>query len=130
MDFEVILNEAQQLRQKLIGLKDQIDCLLGIDYTAPICNQIDLAIDGIQLGNETADGTELTLDALLKTAGDNQPEKVLCQQCCQRLALGDSITLKLPSLKSVVQNGKNYHAVCVNLWLLRSSSQKNQMELL
>ena len=82
MDFEAILNEAEGLKKKLMGLKDQIDRLLDIEFKYPICEKINLASDGIKLDGEAVEGSELTLDALLKAAGDKQSEKVLCQLCC------------------------------------------------
>ena len=63
MDFEAISNEAGQLKQKLIGLNDQICNLLDM-RSSLICQQIDLESDGV--GDEVdASESSMTLDSLL-----------------------------------------------------------------
>ena len=53
MDFEALLNEAKQLQQKLRGLKDQIENLLGVEDSkrALIYEQVDLATGGVLLNS-------------------------------------------------------------------------------
>ena len=125
IDFEAILNEARQLKQNLMGLKDQVDRLLGFENLDLICNEVDLTQDGILTSEDAEDTeTEISINTLLSNIakGKENTQQVQCQLCCQRLSLGEPLTQKLPSMKSVVQNGKKYHAVCINLWLLRSKS--------
>ena len=71
IDFEAILNEARQLRQTLMGLKDSIDRLLGHE-SQMICNQLDPTSDGIKLTagesqeeNLSETDGSITLDHLL-----------------------------------------------------------------
>ena len=73
IDFEAILNEARQLKQKLLGLKDQIDSLLGEPNLRPICDEIDLVRDGVLLEGsdddiEGSNGSEVSLNTLLNAA--------------------------------------------------------------
>jgi len=80
---------------------------------------LDLAYDGVVAGEaSSSEADSVTIDCLLEAARDSKCADYVCYLCCQRLALGSALTAELPSLKSVVQNGHNYHAVCVNLWLM------------
>lgn len=47
MDYVAILNEARELRQKLLGLKDQIDNLLENEDRQMLYQSIDFEVDGI-----------------------------------------------------------------------------------
>lgn len=50
-----------------MGLKDQIDRLLDIENSETICNEVDLAKDGIIVNGNDSDNTdtEISLDSLL-----------------------------------------------------------------
>ena len=61
------------MKQKLLGLKDQIDSLLGEPNARPICDEIDLVRDGVLLDGseddfEGNDGAEVSLNTLLNAA--------------------------------------------------------------
>ena len=47
MDYVAILNEARELRQKLLSLKDQIDNLLENEDRQMLYQSIDFEVDGI-----------------------------------------------------------------------------------
>jgi len=106
MDFEVILNEARQLKQKLLGFKDQIDRLLDIENPDLLCNNIDLELDGIRHDSDQistmSEKIEVSLDVLVTYAKQKQSDSVICKLCCQRLALGIELCTNLPSMSSVM----------------------------
>ena len=94
MDFEVILSESRQLKQKLLGLKDQIDNLLGNGSTETselLCNTLDPVQDGVMMDGTDQEDSEtfVTFETLMQvTERQDGCESVHCYHCCQRLALG------------------------------------------
>ena len=68
MDYVAILNEARELRQKLLGLKDQIDNLLENEDRQMLYQSIDFEVDVIDF--DCAEGqhedAQKTLSLLVK----------------------------------------------------------------
>ena len=89
MDFEAILNEARQLKQRLLGLKEQIDRLLEIENSVLLCDNIDYGSDIDWSMSEGTIDKKKKLDTLMTVAKQKQTSaSVICQLCCQRLTLG------------------------------------------
>ena len=72
MDFEAILNEARQLKQKLIGLKEQIDRLLEIENPVLLCDNIDFGSDIDWSMSEGTIHKKKKLDTLITIAKQKQ----------------------------------------------------------
>ena len=68
MDYVAILNEARELRQKLLGLKDQIDNLLENEDRQMLYQSIDFEVDGIDFDGAEGqhEDAQKTLSLLVK----------------------------------------------------------------
>lgn len=79
MDFEAILNEARQLKQRLLGLKEQIDRLLEIENSVLLCDNIDYGSDIDWSMSEGTIDKKKKLDTLMTMAKQKQTSvSVIC----------------------------------------------------
>ena len=79
MDFEAILNEARQLKQRLLGLKEQIDRLLEIENSVLLCDNIDYGSDIDWSMSEGTIDKKKNLDTLMTVAKQKQTSaSVIC----------------------------------------------------
>ena len=79
MDFEAILNEARQLKQRLLGLKEQIDRLLEIENSVLLCDNIDYGSDIDWSMSEGTIDKKKKLDTLMTVAKQKQTSaSVIC----------------------------------------------------
>lgn len=91
-----------------MGLKDQIDCLLGNDESRELFfSSVDLEKDGLVFEEKSQDfdpATEVSFNSVLKNIAEEKDyqQQFQCQVCCQRLVLGQLVLEKLPSMKPVV----------------------------
>ena len=117
MDFEALLGEAKELQGKLVDLEAKIRKLLDLPQETDDI-EIDFRRDGVSI-EQSGDKAErtTTLEELLEAVEKNKVQDICCEICNQRLCLGQEIATRVPSIKQVVCNGKQYHAVCINLWL-------------